>query len=106
MPTPANAIIFYQGPDVSCTLEVRLDHEIVWLTQDQMIELFDRERSVITKHLRNVFKEAELEEISAGAKSVVTAADGKDYLAQIYDLDAIRSVDCRVVSRQGTRLHQ
>ncbi|CAG0974780.1 hypothetical protein ANAEL_01380 [Anaerolineales bacterium] len=76
---PENSIILYQSPDGSAALEVRLDHETVWLTQDQMAELFGRERSVITKHLRNVFKEGELEENSVRAKYAHTAADGKKY---------------------------
>jgi hypothetical protein len=92
MTTTDNAIIIYQSPDGAATLEVRLDHETVWLTQDQMAELFGRERSVITKHLRNVFKEGELEEDSVRAKYAHTAADGKEYLTQFYNLDAIISV--------------
>jgi len=106
MTTPDYAIILYQSPDVSCTLEVHLDHETVRLTQDQMVELFDRERSVITKHLWDVFKEGELEEISARAKYADTAVDGKESLVQFYNLDAIISVDYRVDSRQGTRFRQ
>lgn len=106
MTTTDNAIIIYQSSDGAATLEVRLDHETVWLTQDQMAELFGRERSVITKHLRNVFKEGELEEDSVRAKYAHTAADGKEYLTQFYNLDAIISVGYRVNSKQGTRFRQ
>jgi len=106
MTTTDNAIIIYQSPDGAATLEVRLDHETVWLTQDQMAELFGRERSVITKHLRNVFKEGELEEDSVRAKYAHTAADGKEYLTQFYNLDAIISVGYRVNSKQGARFRQ
>jgi len=106
MTTNDNSVILYQSPDGAATLEVRLDHETVWLTQDQMAELFGRERSVITKHLRNVFKEGELEEISVRAKYAHTAADGKEYLTQFYNLDAILSVGYRVNSKQGTRFRQ
>jgi len=106
MTTTDNAVILYQSPDGTAALEVRLDHETVWLTQDQMAELFGRERSVITKHLRNVFKEGELEEISVRAKYAHTAADGKEYLTQFYNLDAILSVGYRVNSKQGTRFRQ
>jgi prophage maintenance system killer protein len=106
MTTTDNAIIIYQSPDGAATLEVRLDHETVWLTQDQMAELFGRERSVITKHLRNVFKEGELEEDSVRAKYAHTAADGKEYLTQFYNLDAIISVGYRVNSKQGTCFRQ
>jgi prophage maintenance system killer protein len=101
-----NAIVLYQSPDGAATLEVRLDHETVWLSQDQMSELFGRERSVITKHLRNVFKEGELEEASVRAKYAHTATDGKKYLIQFYNLDAIISVGYRVNSKQGTRFRQ
>lgn len=101
-----DAIILYQNPDGKTLLEVRLDHETVWLTQDQMAELFGRERSVITKHLRNVFKEGELEENSVRAKYAHTAADGKEYMTQFYNLDAILSVGYRVNSKLGTRFRQ
>jgi hypothetical protein len=57
-------IIIYEAPDGSVRVDVRLDHEAVWLTQDQMSQLFRRERSVITKHLRNVFSEGELDQES------------------------------------------
>lgn len=106
MITTDNSIILYQGSDGKASLEVRLDHETVWLTQDQMAELFGRERSVITKHLRNVFKEGELEENSVRAKYAHTAADGKKYVTQFYNLDAILSVGYRVNSKQGTRFRQ
>lgn len=101
-----NSIILYQGSDGKASLEVRLDHETVWLTQDQMAELFGRERSVITKHLRNVFKEGELDEDSVRAKYAHTAADGKKYMTQFYNLDTILSVGYRVNSKQGTRFRQ
>jgi hypothetical protein len=106
MTTAENAIILYQNPDGSSLLEVRLEHETVWLTQDQMRELFGRERSVITKHLRNVFKEGELDESSVCAKYAHTAKDGKTYQSQFYNLDAILSVGYRVNSKQGTRFRQ
>jgi hypothetical protein len=102
MATADSSIILYQGPDGSTSFEVRLDRETVWLTQDQIAELFGRERSVITKHLRNVFKEGELEEDSVRAKYAHTAADGKEYQTQFYNLDAILSVGYRVNSKQGT----
>lgn len=106
MATTDSSIILYQSPDGSTSFEVRLDQETVWLTQDQMAELFGRERSVITKHLRNVFKEGELEEDSVRAKYAHTAADGKEYQTQFYNLDAILSVGYRVNSKQGTRFRQ
>lgn len=99
-------IVIYQSEKGAASLEVRLDHETVWLTQDQMAELFGRERSVITKHLRNVFKEGELEENSVRAKYAHTAADGKEYQTQFYNLEVIISVGYRVKSQQGTRFRQ
>lgn len=64
MTTTDNAIVLYQSTNGAASLEVHLDHETVWLSQKQMAELFQRERSVITKHLRNVFSEGELDEKS------------------------------------------
>ncbi|MSM39372.1 MAG: cytochrome C biogenesis protein CycH [Geobacter sp.] len=101
-----NDIIIYQTENGTTNLEVRLDHETVWLTQEQMAELFGRERSVITKHLRNVFKEGELDENSVRAKYAHTAPDGKEYQTQFYNLDVIISVGYRVKSQQGTRFRQ
>jgi len=84
-------------------LEVRLDRDTVWLTQKQMAELFNTERSVITKHIRNIFKTKELCKDSVCAKFAHTAEDGKVYQTQFYNLDAIISVGYRVNSRQGTQ---
>lgn len=106
MNTPENAIILYISPDGSNIFEVHLEHETVWLTQDQMRELFGRDRSVITKHLRNIFKEGELDESSVCAKYAHTAKDGKTYQSQFYNLDAILSVGYRVNSKEGTRFRQ
>lgn len=99
-------VVIYQAADGKMGLEVRLERETVWLTQDQMAELFGRERSVITKHLRNVFKEGELEEGAVRAKYAHTAADGKEYQTQFYNLDVIISVGYRVKSQQGTQFRQ
>ena len=71
-------IVLYQ-PDESIRLEVKLEQETVWLTQAQMTELFRTTRNNITMHIRNVFKEGELEEISVCKESLRTAADGKSY---------------------------
>ncbi len=103
MTTTDNKVVLYQTPDGATSLDVRLEQETVWLTQDQMGELFGRERSVITKHLRNVFKDGELDEASVRAKFAYTAVDGKDYQTQFYNFDAIVSVGYRVNSKQGTR---
>jgi hypothetical protein len=80
-------ILLYLAEDGETRLEVQLDHETVWLSQDQMATLFGRERSVITKHLRNVFKEGELDESAVSAKYAQTASDGKTYQIKFYNLD-------------------
>lgn len=84
-------------------LEVRLERDTVWLTQKQMSDLFDTERSVITKHLRNIFNSKELSEGSVCAKFAHTAQDGKVYQTEHYNLDAIISVGYRVNSKRGTQ---
>ncbi len=99
-------VVIYQAEDGRSRLEVHLDRDTVWLSQDQLAELFGRERSVITKHLRNVFKEGELEEESVRAKYAHTAADGKTYQTQFYNLDVIISVGYRVKSQRGTQFRQ
>ena len=101
---PTSVIVIYEGD--AGRVEVRLDRETVWLTQEQMSQLFKRERSVITKHLRNVFAEGELEREAVCAKFAHTAADGKTYQVEHYNLDVIISVGYRVKSVRGTRFRQ
>lgn len=96
-------IAIYQYADGSIATEVRFEGETVWLTQAQLTKLFGRERSVITKHLRNVFAEGELEADSVCAKFAHTADDGKTYQVEHYSLDVIISVGYRVKSPEGTR---
>ncbi len=96
-------LIFYQSDDGQNVVDVRLKDETVWLSQAQMQELFGRERSVITKHVNNVFKEGELDKNRVCAKFAHTAADGKKYKVDHYNLDVIISVGYRVKSQQGTR---
>lgn len=98
-------IVVYK-PNEKVKLEVKTDGETVWLTQEQMCLLFGRERSVITKHIRNIFKEGELDESSVCAKFAHTAADGKSYQVLAYDLDVVISVGYRVKSIEGTRFRQ
>lgn len=98
-------IIIYEPADGG-QVTVRLDGESLWLTQDQMADLFGRERSVVTKHLRNIFREEELEASSVCANFARTAGDGKTYQTQHYNLDAIISVGYRVNSRRGTQFRQ
>lgn len=96
-------ILIYQAEDGSSVTEVRLEADTVWLRQDQMAHLFGRERSVITKHLRNVFAEGELAEES-NVQNLHIA--GSDKPVRFYNLDVIISVGYRVKSQQGTRFRQ
>jgi prophage maintenance system killer protein len=96
----------FTSQDGSAQLEVALDQETVWLNQAQMCELFGRERSVITKHIRNVFNEGELDRDSVRAKFAHTARDGKKYLVDHYNLDVIISVGYRVKSQRGVQFRQ
>ena len=90
-------------PDNSIQLEVLMENETVWLTQAQMVQLFERDQSVISKHIRNVFKEGELDKNSVYAKFAYTAADGKTYEVEHYSLDVIISVGYRIKSQRGTQ---
>ena len=96
-------VVLYQAPDGTVELEVRLEQETIWLTQKQMALLFDTERSVITKHLRNIFQSGELDRESVCAIFAHTAADGKTYQTLYYSLDAIISVGYRVNSKRCTQ---
>lgn len=101
-PDRDNEIILYQ-PDSTLSLDVRVENETVWLTQAQMTELFQTTRNNITLHIRNIFKEGELEESSVCKESLLTAADGKRYKTKFYSLDVIISVGYRVKSIRGTQ---
>ena len=83
-------IILYQ-PDKEVKLEVRLENETVWLSIDEMSQLFGRDISVIGKHIRNIFKEGELVKDSVWAKFAYTASDGKIYQVDYYNLDVINA---------------
>lgn len=98
----SNEIILYQ-PDQSIRLEVRLENETVWLTQAQLSELFQRERTVITKHINNIFKEKELEEKSNVHFLHIAHSDKP---IKYYSLDVIISVGYRVKSRRGVEFRQ
>ena len=102
--TDESQIVLYQ-PNESISLQVKIDGEFttVWLSIDQMAELFGRDRSVIGKHVRAIFKEGELQKNSVWAKFAYTASDGKDYQVDYYNLDVIISVGYRVKSVQGTK---
>ncbi|MBE6336619.1 MAG: DNA-binding protein [Lentimicrobiaceae bacterium] len=94
-------IVLYQ-PDESIRLEVRIEDETVWLTQQQIADLFGTKRPAITKHLSNIFKCGELDETSVSSILEHTASDGKKYATKFYNLDAILSVGYRVNSINAT----
>ena len=98
MHTTQNEIILYQ-PDESIKIDVRIENETVWLTQAQMMMLFGRERSVITKHVNNVFSEGELDEESNVHFLHIANSDKP---VKIYNLDVIISVGYRIKSHKGT----
>ena len=101
-----NEIILYQ-PDETMKLEVRLEDETVWLTQQQIADLFGTKRPAITKHLSNIFKSGELEEESTCSILEHMAADGsRTYSTKYYNLDVILSVGYRVNSRNATIFRQ
>ncbi|MCC8014803.1 MAG: virulence RhuM family protein [Eubacterium sp.] len=96
-------IIIYTTEDGLTKIDAAFDGDTVWLSIDQMAELFQRDKSVIGKHIRNIFKEGELLRESVWAKFAYTAADGKTYKVDYYNLDVIISVGYRVKSKRGTQ---
>ena len=99
-------IIIYRTEDGRTQLEVRLEDENVWLSQQQIANLFGVQRPAITRHLRNIFESGELEENSVSSILEHTASDGKNYKTQFYNLDAIISVGYRVNSLQATHFRR
>ena len=98
-----NQIIIYQTADNQTQIDVHMENETVWLTQAQMAELFQKDRNVISRHIRNVFNEGELEEQSTCAKFAHMGNDGlQQYETVMYNLDVIISVGYRVKSQRGT----
>lgn len=100
-----NEIILYQ-PDSTIKLEVRLENDTVWLTQQQIADLFGVKQPAISKHLKNIFESGELIEASVHSILEYTAADGKSYKTKFYNLDAILSVGYRVNSKNATLFRQ
>lgn len=96
-------IVGYEDPDGEVRVDVRLDRETLWLSLNQIAELFGRDKSVVSRHLRNIFSSGELERESVVAKNATTAADGKTYQVEHFNLDAILSVGYRVNSKRGTQ---
>lgn len=99
-------IILYQTKDNQTQVEVQIDGDTVWLSLNQIGELFDRDKSVVSRHLKNIFKSEELERNSVVAKNATTASDGKTYEVEYFNLDAILSVGYRVNSKRGTQFRQ
>ena len=100
------AIEIYESDDGSVRLDVQIDGETVWLNLDQMAVLFGRDKSTISRHIRNIFEDEELARDSVVAKIATTAADGKTYKVDHYNLDVVISVGYRVKSQQGVRFRQ
>ncbi|MDE6670552.1 MAG: virulence RhuM family protein, partial [Muribaculaceae bacterium] len=100
-----NEIILYQ-PDSTVKLEVRLENDTVWLTQNQMMELFQTSKQNVSLHINNIFKEGELVPELVVKESLTTASDGKRYKTKYYNLDVIISVGYRVKSLRGTQFRQ
>lgn len=96
-------LLMYTTEDGLTKLEATFVNDTVWLSVEQMAELFQRDRSVIGKHIRNIFKEGELKKESVWAKFAHTADDGKTYQVDYYNLDVIISVGYRVKSLRGTQ---
>ncbi len=97
------SLIMYVTEDGVTRIQATFDQETVWLSIDQMAELFQRDKSVIGKHVRSIFSEGELDKKSVWAKFAYTASDGKTYQVDYYNLDVIISVGYRVKSLRGTQ---
>ncbi|MCO6488277.1 MAG: virulence RhuM family protein [Phaeodactylibacter sp.] len=95
-------VIHYTTEEGAVAIEVNLRDETVRLSLNQLVVLFERDKSVLSRHIRNIFQEGELERDSVIANFATTAADGKTYQVDYYNLDVIISVGYRVKSRRGT----
>ena len=100
---PRGEIVIYRTKDGKAALEVKLQEESVWLSHAQMGQLFDKNKRTISEHISNLFKEGELIENAVVRKFRTTAADGKSYQVEYYNLDVIISVGYRVKSQRGTQ---
>lgn len=96
-------IEMYQLEDGKTEINVQFEKDTVWLNLNQIVELFERDKSVISRHINNIFKEKELDKISVVAKNATTATDGKTYQVDYYNLDVIISVGYRIKSKRGTQ---
>jgi len=101
-----NDLILYTTEDGRSQIKLRAKDETVWLTQREMSQLFDVSTDNVGLHLKNIFADGELEENSVAEESSVTAADGKNYLTKLYNLDAILAVGYRVRSPRGVQFRR
>ncbi len=106
LPSTNQHFIIFKTEDNNVEVDVLFQDETVWLTLDQMSSLFDRDKSTISRHIKNVFEEGELERNSVVANFATTASDGKTYQVDYYNLDVIISVGYRVKSLRGTQFRQ
>jgi predicted transcriptional regulator len=102
----SNTVVIYQARNGAIELHGDFSHETVWATLDQIADVFGRDKSVISRRLKNVFEEGELSRSSVVAKNATTATDGKTYQVDYYNLDAIISVGYRVNSKTATQFRQ
>jgi hypothetical protein len=98
-------IVLYQ-PDSSINMEVVLENETLWLTLDNLSTLYQRDKSTISRHIKNIFKEGELKPYAVVANFATTASDGKTYQVDYYNLDVIISVGYRVKSQKGVEFRK
>ncbi len=101
-----NNMVIFKTDDNLISVDVRFHDESVWLTLDQIGTLFERDKSTISRHIKNMFTEGELERNSVVAKFATTASDGKEYQVDYYNLDVIISVGYRVKSQRGVQFRQ
>ena len=99
-------IIIFQSEDKNISVDVLFDNETVWLNLDQIASLFEKNKSTISRHIKNIFDEGELEPNSVVANFATTAKDGKTYNVDFYNLDIIISVGYRVKSLRGTQFRK
>lgn len=101
-----NDVEIYTAKDGKAQIEVRFENETVWLSLNQLAQLFGRDKSVISRHLKRIFEDRELSRKSVVAKNATTAVDGKTYEVEYFNLDVIISVGYRVNSKRGTQFRQ
>lgn len=99
-------IIIYQTDDGNTRLDVKIKDETVWLTQDQLVKLYDTSKSNVSEHIKHIFEEKELEEVEVVRKFRTTASDGKNYLIKYYNLDMIISLGYRIKSKVATNFRR